>query len=159
MICTELVIEVPWEIIYETLIDFRRYHLWNSFVVDVAVPEGLKTPEDVYVGLDVLFTTAGLFPDTNTTSYEVVTVLSHDSRAGYEMAAWRSNFFYNGTLSRAEHPSILYDAGYGKTRYVSYETYYEEPAAPVIFEIKSQLQAVFDQQGLDLRTYVEGLKH
>lgn len=158
MICTELLIRALPEAIYETLIDFERYHLWNSFVIDVALPANVtKTPADVYVGMDMVFTTVGLYPDVNTTSDEVVTVLSHDPRAGYLMAAWRSNVYINETLSPAEHPSILTAAGDGNTRYVSYETYYEGPATSLILPLKPQLEALFYQQGLDLKAYVEGL--
>jgi hypothetical protein len=156
MICTELVIDAPPQKVYDTLIDFRSYHLWNSFVVDVQLPPDVTTtPDDVYEGMEMVFTTTGLIPGVNTTSDEVLTVLQDDAGEGYILNAWRSNVFHNGSLSRAEHPNILTSAE-GGTRYVSYETYYEGLATPLIETLKPQLQAAFDRQGADLKAYLEG---
>ncbi|KAI1874249.1 uncharacterized protein JN550_002828 [Neoarthrinium moseri] len=158
MICTEMIIDAPPRAIYDALLDFRSYHLWNSFVVDVELPENVtRTPDDVYVGMPMFFTVAGLLPDANTTSDEILTVLDDQSSEKYLMNAWRSNTFLNGTLSQAEHPNILTSAEFGRTRYVSYETYYDGPNNPLLFPLKGQLQAEFDQQGLDLKRYVEAL--
>lgn len=157
MICTEIIINAPAQNIYDTLIDFNNYYLWNSFVVDVQVPPGLETPDDVYVGMQMVFTTAGLIQGVNTTSDEQVTVLDDDSSKHYLLTAWRFSGLINGTLSRAEHPSILTNAGSGKTRLVSYETYYEGPVTELILPLKPQLQVEFDQQGQDLKRYMESL--
>lgn len=159
MACTELIIDAPAQRIYDTLIDFNNYHVWNSFVVEVDVPSDVQeTPDDVYVGMPMVFTTSGLIPLLNTTSDETVSVLQDDSSQGYLMNAWTGP----GTLLGlpfvpAEHPNILTDAGDGKTRYLSYETYYAGLGTPLVLTMKAQLQSEFDQQGLDLKTYVESL--
>ncbi|KAK6067544.1 hypothetical protein SCUP234_11542 [Seiridium cupressi] len=157
MICTELIINAPLQTVYDTLIDYNNYPVWNSFVVDIQLPANdIETPEGVYVGLKMVFTSTGLFPGINATSNELVTVLDDDISKGYLLNAWRSNEIFNGSLSRAEHPNILTDAGQGRTRYVSYETYYEGIATPLIYSLKANLQAGWDKQGQDLIAYLEG---
>ncbi|KAM0809280.1 hypothetical protein AB5N19_09623 [Seiridium cardinale] len=157
MICTELIINAPLQTVYDTLIDYNNYPVWNSFVVDIQLPaDDIETPEDVYVGLKMVFTSTGLFPGINATSNELVTVLDDDISKGYLLNAWRSNEIFNGSLIRAEHPNILTDAGQGRTRHVSYETYYEGIATPLIYSLKANLQAGWDKQGQDLIAYLEG---
>lgn len=136
---------------YDALIDYSSYHLWNSFVVDVGVPPGVKTPEDVYVGMPMTLTTSGVVPLINTTSAEVVTGL------GRTLPTWRSNVTIAGSLVVAEHPNILVDQGEGITRYVSYETYYKNPLILSLLAARSTLQGLFEQQGKDLKAYVESL--
>lgn len=136
---------------YDALIDYSSYHLWNSFVVDVEVPPGVKTPKDVYVGMPMTLTTSGVVPLINTTSAEVVTDL------GSNLPTWRSNVTIAGSLVVAEHPNILVDQGEGITRYVSYETYYKNPLILSLLAARSTLQGLFEQQGKDLKAYVESL--
>ncbi|KAK2607142.1 hypothetical protein N8I77_005844 [Diaporthe amygdali] len=150
-ICTEELINAPPKVIYNTLIDYNSYHLWNSFVVDVEVPPGVNTPEDVYINMPMTLFTSGVIPFINTTSEEVVTGLEKN------MPTWRSNVTMLGVLIVAEHPNILVDQGGGITRYVSYETYYKEPLILSLLAIKPTLQKLFEQQGKDLRAYVESL--
>ncbi|ETS81108.1 hypothetical protein PFICI_06110 [Pestalotiopsis fici W106-1] len=158
MACTELIIDASAQTIYDTLIDFKNYHVWNSFVVDVDVPpEVQETPDDVYVGMPMTFTSSGLIPLINTTSDERITVLQDDSSLGYLMNTWRFDPAFNLSFAPAEHPNILTDAGDGKTRYLSYETYYAGLGTPLVLTLKPQLQSSFDQQGLDLKAYVESL--
>lgn len=83
--CTEQLISAPLELVHDALVDFSSYHLWNSFVVDVKVPPGVKTPGDVYVGMPMTFVTSGIIPLINTTSDEVVTVVDQN------LPTWRSN--------------------------------------------------------------------
>jgi hypothetical protein len=167
--CTELLINAPLSKIYNTIIDFQRYGAWNSFVPAVSLPPGVVTPGGVYVGMKMGFTSTGLIPGVNTSSTEVVTVLSppgspqltsnptpgaqHGQQA---IAAWRSDDILNGTLLPAEHPNLLTDFGNGSVRYVSYETYYI-PGAVALLGLKANLQKEFEQQGLDLKRYVEAM--
>lgn len=102
-------------------------------------------------------TTAGLVSGINTTSDELITVLDDDVQKHYLLNAWRFTGRINGSLSNAEHPNILTAETYGRTRYVSYETYYAGPATPLVLALKPQLQSQFEQQGLDLKAYVESL--
>lgn len=62
-----------------------------------------------------------------------------------------------GALIVAEHPNILVDEGDGVTRYVSYETYYKNPLIVSLLAARPTLQRLFDQQGKDLKAYVESL--
>lgn len=96
-------------------------------------------------------TTSGVVPLINTTSAEVVTDL------GSNLPTWRSNVTIAGSLVVAEHPNILVDQGEGITRYVSYETYYKNPLILSLLAARSTLQGLFEQQGKDLKAYVESL--
>lgn len=149
--CTEELINAPSELVYNTLVDFNSYHLWNSFVVDVEVPAGVKTPEGVYVGMPMTFVTSGIVPLINTTSAEILTVLDKN------LPTWRSNVTFLGALVTAEHPNVLVDEGEGVTRYVSWETYYKNPLIAALLASRPTLQKLFDQQGKDLKAYVESL--
>lgn len=149
--CTEQLIHAPSKLVYDTLINFSSYHLWNSFVVDVEVPPGVTTPEGVNVGMPMTFVTSGIVPLVNTTSDEVVTVLDKN------LPTWRSNVTVLGALITAEHPNILVDEEDGVTRYVSYETYYKNPLIVALLAARPTLQRLFDQQGEDLKAYVESL--
>lgn len=47
-VCGELIINAPRQTVYDVILDFQKYHLWNSFVVDVQLPSNvMETPEDV----------------------------------------------------------------------------------------------------------------
>lgn len=149
-VCAELLINAPAELIYNTLIDFKSYHIWNSFVINVEVPSNVtNTPDDVYINMPMTFTTSGLLPLINTTSDETVTFLENDADAGYLLNAWSASV-------PSEHPNILVSQGGGVTRYVSYETFYA-PLGIAVLILKSELQKQFEQQGEDLRTYVESM--
>lgn len=149
-VCAERLINAPAELIYNTLIDFESYHIWNTFVIDVDLPSNVtNTPGNVYIGMPMKLITAGLIPLINTTSDETVSFLDNDAGAGYLLAAWTSQV-------PSEHPSILVSQGGGVTRYVSYETFYL-PLGGVVLLLKTELQKQFEQQGEDLSTYVESL--
>lgn len=150
-VCTEQLINARSKSVYDALIDYSSYHLWNTFVVDVEVPPGLKTPEDVYIGMDMTLVTSGILPLINTTSNEVVTGLDEN------LPTWRSNVTILGALVTAEHPNILVDEGGGVTRYVSYETYYKNPLIISLLATRPTLQRLFEKQGEDLKAYVESL--
>lgn len=158
-VCAETTIHAPLSSVYNAVLDFKSYAAWNSFTVDVAVPENVtRTPEDVYVGMEMVLTTQGLLP-ANTTSNEIITVLNpedEDQEGFVAMAAWRNDDGLNATFLPAEHPTILTDAGDGVTRYVSYETYYE-PGAASLLALRSNLQRAFERQGGDVKVYVEKL--
>lgn len=162
-VCTEQNISAPPELVYNTILDFRSYHLWNSFVVDVEdlPPNVTRTPENVYVGMPMTFVTQGIVPLINTTSSEIITVLggpsSSQDAGGYLFPVWRDNLTALGVLVQAEHPNVLVDIGGGLTRYVSYETYYQEIFVGALLLIRETLQERFVRQGEDLRRYVEGM--
>lgn len=150
-VCTEQLINAPSGLVYDALVDFSSYRLWNSFVVDVEVPPGVRTPADVYVGMPMTFVTSGIVPLVNTTSSEVVTVLDEG------LPTWRSNVTMLGAPITAEHPNILVDEGGGVTRYVSYETFYKNPIILSLLASRPTLERLFEQQGKDLKAYVESL--
>ncbi|POS75123.1 hypothetical protein DHEL01_v206486 [Diaporthe helianthi] len=153
-VCTEELIHAPLKIekVYNALIDYSSYHVWNSFVIDVVLPPGVETPEDVYVGMPMIFTTSGIVPLVNTTGEEVITMLGD-----MDLPTWRSNITILGALVVAEHPNILVSQGPGITRYVSYETYYENPLILSLLAARYTLQGLFEQQGKDLKAYAESL--
>lgn len=153
-VCTETVINAPAKSVFNAIIDFASYPLWNTFVIKV---DPSLSPTEVQIGTPMTFTTVGLIPLVNTTSEEIVTVLEDGSLADYLLAAWRSNATEAGVLITAEHPNILVAQGENTTRYVSYETYYDEPLVGTLLLLRAQLQAAFDKQGEDLRAYVESL--
>lgn len=153
-VCSKLIIHAPLPEIYFVLLDFSNYHLWNTFVIAVDVPSNITKPEDVYVGMPMNLTTQGLIPDVNTTSSESITILDLERR--HAIVAWGSISGANDTLLEAEHPSILTDLGDGKTRYVSYETYYG-PAALGVEALEGNLVREFWREGWDLKGYVEAM--
>ncbi|KAK7966506.1 uncharacterized protein PG986_000783 [Apiospora aurea] len=172
LVCTELVINATPQEVYHALLDFQAYSAWNSFVRNVALPaEVVKTPDDVYAGLEMRFTTAGIIPLLNTTSNEIVTVMKGSFDDGgspgegetapattatqYLMAAWRYDDGLHGTASKSEHPNILVDRGDGTTLYISYETFFVGPGTLLLLPLKDTLQKQYTQQGLDLKAYVE----
>ncbi|ORY58383.1 uncharacterized protein BCR38DRAFT_499937 [Pseudomassariella vexata] len=154
MICTETIINASPQAVYNAVLDFKSYDVWNSFVFHVDLPANVTvTPEDVYVGMPMPLHTYGVLPLINTTSDEEMTVLDGCATDGCLLTAWRSDVV--GT--KAEHPSIVTDQGNGMSRYISYETYYEAILTPGVWTLKGQLQERFQQQGLDLKAYVEAL--
>ncbi|KAJ1323197.1 SRPBCC family protein [Microdochium nivale] len=168
MICTELTIRAPPSFVYDALVDFDRYSRWNTFVTRVyGYPANVTvTPRDVYVGMQMTFAVAGMLGDLDpgvTQSVEAVTVLQREARAGsrFRMNAWRSDTYFDAAFVVAEHPNILTGVkgrkkGEQWTRYISYETYYDDPVSQVIRAYQERLQVLFDRQGAQLKQYVEG---
>lgn len=170
-ICVEREIQAPITQVYNTLLDFRLYSDWNSFVIDVLpsssssgnVGEIPRGPAPL--GTKVKFITRGLIGSLNTTSEEIVTVdqknlFSSSSSEGtssegtasrHAINAWR----YDGVGQRAEHPNVLTDLGERGTRYVSFESYYGL-LAPVTEVLKGKLKSAFEAQADDLKRFVEG---
>lgn len=158
-VCTELIFDAPASAIYHALLDFQAYGSFSSFVIDIELPEDItKTPDDVYIGLEMVFTTQDIFPIFNTTSVEIVTVMDESEDDGYVMTSWRYDDTLKGKFSRSEHPSILVDQGDGKTRYVSFETYYDDPGTLLLLPFWKNLQDGYAQHGKDLKRYVEALQ-
>ncbi|KAK1724979.1 hypothetical protein CaCOL14_010672 [Colletotrichum acutatum] len=162
-VCTEEVINSPINKIYDALLDFRRYSTWNTFVIDVGLPPEVTGPGDVYPGLSMNFTTAGIIPGVNTSSTEVITLLAPDVRgcddgATRALNVWRNDDGLGGTFLPAEHPNLLTDLGNGSVRMVSYETYYL-PGATTLLPLKGTLQERFETQGKDFKRFVEGSLH
>ncbi|KAI0121330.1 hypothetical protein BJ170DRAFT_644516 [Xylariales sp. AK1849] len=155
-ICTELTINAPLLDVYNAILDFNSYSRWNSFVYQVDVPSNVETPQDVYVGMPMVLHTTGLVPLTNTSSNEAITILDYADPGGYTIIAWYYEDGVGGLASRAEHPSILVDQGGGVVRHLSFETYYQGTLTPTIALLKDRLQAEFEEQAIDLKSYVEG---
>lgn len=153
-VCAENTIDAPVDSVYDAILDFKSYSTWNTFVVNVDVPRNVtQTPKDVYVGMKMVLTTQGILPQ-NSTSNEIITFLSPEDQSGFAMAVWRNDDGLNSTFLPAEHPSLLTDNGNSSTRYVSYETYYE-PGATLLLPLEQNIQHEFEQQGIDLKSYVE----
>lgn len=77
-----------------------------------------------------------------------------------QMSSFLTSFFSIGSVfaTASEHPNILVEQGDGTTRYVSYETYYNDPGTLLLVPFRKQLQDGYTQHGLDLKAYVEGLQ-
>ncbi|GKT65739.1 hypothetical protein ColTof4_03496 [Colletotrichum tofieldiae] len=159
-VCTEETINAPIQAIYDTVIDFRRYSEWNTFVVEAVPPPTVQGPEDAYLEMPVKFTSAGIIPFFNASSNEVVTLLAPDveDEDGLgrvrAVAGWRNDDGFNGYVLAAEHPNILTDLGNGSVRMISYETFYL-PGAALLLLSKGTLQERFDTQARDLKRYLE----
>ncbi|KAK8108504.1 hypothetical protein PG984_014305 [Apiospora sp. TS-2023a] len=178
MVCSETLIQAPPRRVYDALVDFGRYRDWNSYVTDVEivhptsrVPINATTAKDhgkVYEGMELTFTFNGLGgKGVVTTGPEVVTVLSGSSalkssgnckkhaEGAYLVNAYRSDLKVAGELIRSEHPNVITVAGEGYTRLVSWETYYEGKSTETFKLLRSEMQALNDQQGADLKACLE----
>ncbi|KAF3061195.1 hypothetical protein GL218_04081 [Daldinia childiae] len=157
-ICSELVLNTGPLTAYNAILDFKSYPQWNSFIIDVALPDNVtSTPDDIYVGMEMQFTSNGLIGTLNTTSTEVISLFDPSGAEGYLINAWHYDDGIGGVGSRAEHPNIFVDLGNGSTRYLSYETYYVGLSTGTISLLKLQLQHQWDIQARDLKAYVESL--
>ncbi|KAI1409433.1 hypothetical protein F5Y13DRAFT_170413 [Hypoxylon sp. FL1857] len=155
-ICTELLINAEPLAGYNPVLDFKSYPRWNSFIIDVALPDNVtSTPADIYVGMAMTFTSNGLIGSLNTTSTEVISLFDPTGASGYLINAWHYDDGIGGVGSRAEHPNIFVDLGNGSTRYLSYETYYAGWSTSTIALLKDKLQKEWDIQAQDLKAYVE----
>ncbi|EGP90524.1 unnamed protein product [Zymoseptoria tritici ST99CH_1E4] len=158
-ICTEKYIKGTVLEVHNAIVDFASYPKWNTFVIDVEARSGSSlTPSPPPVGTKMTFTTTGLIPKVNTKSLEEISYVNPDvdghsaTRGTYAMSAWKGDMT---KLAPLEHVNVVMNVGYGYTRYVSYESYYPGVTAAAI-ALKGKLQKQFDQQGEDLKKYVEG---
>ncbi|KAI1305744.1 hypothetical protein F5Y03DRAFT_150847 [Xylaria venustula] len=161
-VCSSIDINASPIIIREVVLDFKAYYLWNSFVISVSVPENVtETPQDIYVGMPMVFTTSGLISGLNTTSNEILTTISDIGVGGngkpYLLMSWRYDDKLGGVGARAEHPVVIVDLGNGSSRVLSYETYYFGLITLPISLLTSSLNEQFKAQATDLKTFVEGL--
>ncbi|KAH8594564.1 hypothetical protein B0O99DRAFT_687786 [Bisporella sp. PMI_857] len=153
-VCATAFITAPPLLIYDVLIDFTRYHEWNSFVYAVDVPEGVTGPRSVWVGMPMKLYTRGLVEGLNTTSDERVTWLEPRKRDPF--AAWKyDGGLLGGAVMQAEHVSLLWadEDGY---QHVSWETYYG-PGAMTLLPVRERLQQQFEVQAVDLTERVYSL--
>ncbi|KAK7918044.1 hypothetical protein PG985_009918 [Apiospora marii] len=179
MVCSETLIQAPPRRVYDALVDFGRYRDWNSYVTDVEIvhpttSRNATTAKDhggkVYEGMELTFTFNGLGGEgVVTTGPEVVTVLSGGGRGNWEtpatsgkktggaqlMNAYRSDLSVADELIRSEHPNVITVADEGYARLVSWETYYEGKSTETFKLLRAQMQALNDQQGADLKAYLE----
>lgn len=146
-VCSITQIHADASSVYEILIDFAAYDLWNSFVVHVA-PTSSPFPA---VNATMRFTTARLNPDNTTNSDEVITILD----AANTVTAWRYDDRPTPGLLAAEHVSNVTETREGWSRYVSWETFYGPIAVRIQETLASRLQDAFEAQGEDLRVYAE----
>lgn len=153
-VCAEREIAAPVSKIYDALLDFDNYHTWNSFVIDVKAQEGSTfVPGPEPFGFRMKFITTALLPWINTTSNEIVSLTEPKlDGPGVAMNAWK---FEGPPGLRAEHPNVLTDLGDGRTRYVSWESYYGWLATGPDWLLNGKLQESFERQGEDLARYVE----
>jgi hypothetical protein len=153
-VCAEQEINAPIDKVYNALLDFGAYSIWNTFVIDVvARGKSSLTPAPAPVGTQMTFTVAGLIGPLNVPTPEIVSVgiPDVDGDGKYAFNAWVLDAF----KQRAEHPNVLTDLGNGRTRYVSYESYYVGVVGLSVV-LKGQLREAFERQGEDLKKYVEG---
>ncbi|KAK8061095.1 hypothetical protein PG997_015316 [Apiospora hydei] len=180
MVCSETLIRAAPRAVYDALLDFGRYRDWNSYVTDVeAVHPDPARLGPVYEGMELTFTFHGLGGEgVVTTGPEVLTVMrgvavtpcnctnppdlasasTKKTDNGYLMNAWRSDLSVADELIRSEHPNVVTDAGEGYTRLVSWETYYDGKSTETFKLLRGQMQALQEQQGADLKAYLEEKK-
>ncbi|KAK0108043.1 hypothetical protein ONS95_002868 [Cadophora gregata] len=153
-VCAQTSIRGTASTIYNALLEFPRYHEWNTFVYDVKVPATVTSAQDVYIGMPMTFHTYGLIPVLNSTSQEIISYLE----PGYQtpFAGWFSDAGLGLAGLQAQHISLLRDLGGGLTEYVSWETYYGAGAV-VVAGLKDRLLTQFENQGRDLKLRVESL--
>jgi hypothetical protein len=97
--------------------------------------------------------TAGLFPANTTSTEVIVSVEPHDQVPSF---VYRFNpGAVTGLLVQSERVIKVYGVGEGKTRYVSWETYYGAGSISLLATIKSNLEMEFAKQAEDLRRRVE----
>lgn len=159
-VCAQQNINAPVQAVYNTLIDFKSYPAWNTFAFQIDVPANITTtPQEVYVGMPITQHSTGLIPIINTTDDLIVSVLDDDASQGFLMPAFRSNTSFFGVVLPTEHANILTSLEAGGTRYVSYQTFYEDEVGLENVEalLRGNLQSGFEQQGVDLKKYVESV--
>lgn len=151
-VCTEREIEAPIGLVYNTTVGFRDYPAWNSFVVKVNPAPGYSLDTvPPPINTIMIFTNQGIVPGTNDTvqSTEQLSFADAnvDGEARVAISSWKS-------YEQAEHPNILTDSGNGRTRYVSYDSFYYDIGQQSL-PLKDALQRLFDQQGDELKAFVE----
>lgn len=159
-VCAQQDINAPVQAVYDALIDFKSYPVWNTFAFQVDVPANVTTtPQEVYVGMPITQHSTGVIPIINTSDDLIVSVLDDDASQGYLMPAFRSNTSFFGILLPTEHTNVLTSLAAGGTRYVSYQTFYEDEVGLENLEalLRGNLQSGFEQQGVDLKKYVESV--
>ena len=152
-VCAQTSIGGSESAIYDVLLDFPRYHEWNTFVYDVDVPANVTSAKDVYIGMPMTLYTYGLVPVFNSTSQESISYLEPNYETPF--VGWLTDVGLGLAGLQAEHISLLRDLGGGMTEYVSWETYYGAGAV-VVAALKDKLQTQFENQGRDLKFRVEG---
>lgn len=79
-VCAQQDINAPVQAVYNTLIDFKSCHVWNTFAFQINVPTNVTTtPQDVYVGMPITQHSTGVIPIINTTDGLIVSVLDDDA--------------------------------------------------------------------------------
>ena len=131
-----------------TILDFRKYEEWNTFVYDADVPDNVATPAGVAPGLSVLFYSTGILQGVNNTGTDVVTFVDRPF-----FSAWKNdeNEAFRGV---SEHVSTFWPRPSGKTRYTHWQTQYM-PQGSALLPIKDNLQRQFEVQASDLKAYIE----
>lgn len=159
-VCAQTVIHAPPQVVYSALVDFHSYPAWNTFTYNVSdLPANVtSTPGDVYVGMPMAQHSTGVVPLFNTTDDLVVSMLDDDvADGGFMLPAWVSNTTFFGVLAKTERAHVLTPVEGGGTRYVAFQTFFEDPLYldKVEFLLKGNLQDGFALQGENLRVYAE----
>lgn len=165
---------------YVTDVEIVQHPTSSRVPLNATTAAGSKYHGKVYEGMELTFTFNGLGGEgVVTTGPEVVTVLSGGSATkpcknsalaatgakkanangagagSYLVNAYRSDLSVAGELIRSEHPNVVTVAGEGYARLVSWETYYEGKSTETFKLLRSQMQVLNDQQGADLKAYLE----
>jgi hypothetical protein len=98
----------------------------------------------------------GHFP-VSTTSTEVLTNLEPHHHPPYFVYKFNPDPV-EGLVVQSERVIEVYGVGQGKTRYVSWETYYGAGSVALLATIKTNLEIEFEKQAEDLRKRVESLE-
>jgi len=146
--CASIEINAPVQDVSNTILNFRNYKEWNTFIYDADVPANIDTPDDVEPGLAVTSYSTGLTPGSNNTGTDVVTFVDRPFRT-----AWK-NDQYQDLIGVSEHVSTFCPMPGGKTRYTHWQTEYM-PQSSALLPIKDNFQHQFEVQTRDLKAYVE----
>jgi hypothetical protein len=147
-VCAYIDIKGTPEQLFSTILDFRRYNEWNTFVYNAEVLENVTSASDVYLGMPVTLFSTGIVPDLNSTSMDVISGIKRPY-----WVAW-TNTAQAALVGYVEHVNLFLPVGNGMSRYISYETHYGN--ATILIPFIPNLQRQFEVQGLDLKKRVEG---
>ena len=147
-VCATNDIHGTFQQVYYTLLDFRHYKQWNTFVYEAEVPDNVTSAASVYVGMPMTFHTTGVVPNVNSTSVDVISNL----KKPYYIT-W-TNDDLKTVVGYLEHVNLLLPVRRRVTKYISFETHYG--LARVLLPYQANLQRQFEAQGRNLKSRVEG---
>ena len=147
-VCSISYIRASAPSVYNILIDFAHYDLWNSYEIHVT-PTSSPFPA---INATMIFINARLSPgNTTTPSNGVIRILDQE----HTTAAFDYDDRPTPGLLEAEHVSKVERLGEGWSKYTSWETFYGPRAVGLQATTQVLLQDAFEAQGEDLRVWVE----